>query len=34
MDENRGMPGQAQLSLVRQSPLRQGRFSFQDEVLR
>jgi hypothetical protein len=30
-DENRGMPGQARLSLVRQSPLLRGRFSFQDE---
>jgi hypothetical protein len=32
MDENRSMPGQAQLSLVRQSPLLHGRFSFQDEA--
>jgi len=31
-DENRGLRGQARLSLVQQSPLRQGRFSFQDEV--
>jgi hypothetical protein len=31
-DKNRGMPGQARLSLVRQSPLLRGRFSFQDEV--
>jgi hypothetical protein len=31
-DENRGMPGQARLSLVRQSPLIHGRFSFQDGV--
>jgi hypothetical protein len=30
-DENR-VPGQARLSLVRQSPLIHGRFSFQDEV--
>jgi hypothetical protein len=27
-----GWPGQARLSLVRQSPLVRGRFSFQDEV--
>ena len=27
-----GWPGQARLSLVRQSPLLRGRFSFQDEV--